>query len=282
VLLFDYIERPERVQAIVGRLREQVRAVDAGRAQAAMRSSLEEYFQSAAPYRPIQESAEEQEEFDAPRAGFFSALRRAVGSRVVEGDVITYRKHFFSLLERIWRVALLSLALLAGTALVPWLPIAVVLLVLWLGSLGWLVWRFEDWRNDTFQLTNRYVIDIDRRPFGFGESRKQAQLDNIQNVDARRRGLFATIFNFGNVEIETAGATANIVFERIVNPSLVQSDIFQRREAYGRLKLVEEGARRRQEYAVLLDVYQQAQEQNRIPRRTPAEDADEDSFRAES
>ena len=65
------------------------------------------------------------------------------------------------------------------------------------------------------------MIDIDRKPFGFGESRKQAPLSNIQNVTAERPGFFATIFDYGNVHIETAGAEAEIVFDKIPRPSRV-------------------------------------------------------------
>ena len=136
-------------------------------------------------------------------------------------------------------------------------------------DLGWLFWQMEDWRNDTFQITDRYVIDIDRRPFGFGESRKQAELDNVQNVNADRPNLLATLFNFGNVVIDTAGATADIVFESVTNPSRVQTDIFTRRDQYQQKQRIASGAQRRKEYAVLLDVYKQAEEQQRLPQRTP-------------
>ena len=94
----------------------------------------------------------------------------------------------------------------------------------------------------------------------------------MQNVSANRPGIFATIFNFGDVYIETAGATADITFERVVNPNLVQSDIFRRREEFRQKQRVREGQRRRKEYAVMLDVFQQAQEQGRLPRRTPPDE----------
>ena len=78
-----------------------------------------------------------------------------------------------------------------------------------------------------------------------------------------------TIFNFGTVQIETAGVDSDITFEDIPNPSKIQSDIFKRLDEFRQSQRVKEGAQRRKEYAVLLDVYKQALEQNRIPRRTP-------------
>ncbi len=141
--------------------------------------------------------------------------------------------------------------------------------IILLGSFFWLVWQVEDWRNDTFKLTDQFVIDIDRKPFGLSEARKQADLGNVQNVTANKPTFWATIFNYGDVHIETAGAIADIVFEQVSHPNRVQSEIFQRREQHKQRMKVNEGTQRRREYAVLMDVYQQAQEQNRIPRRTP-------------
>jgi uncharacterized membrane protein YdbT with pleckstrin-like domain len=166
---------------------------------------------------------------------------------------------------------LLMLATLVPLIFVRQIPIFLGVLLVFLGLLGWLIWRFEDWRNDTFQVDDRYVIDIDRRPFGFGESRKQAELGNVQNVNADKPNILATIFNYGNVLVETAGAAANITFESVADPNQVQSDIFQRRDEFRQRQRVAEGDRQRKEYAVLLDVYQQAREQGRIPRRTPTE-----------
>jgi uncharacterized membrane protein YdbT with pleckstrin-like domain len=129
----------------------------------------------------------------------------------------------------------------------------------------------EDWRNDMFQLTDRLIIDIDRRPFGFGESRKQALLSNIQNVNAFTPGLIHTIFNYGNVEIETAGAESNLVFEDIPYPSVIQSDIFAQLENMLDEQRRRQRGTRHKEYALLLDVYKQTVEQDRIPDRTPGE-----------
>ena len=98
----------------------------------------------------------------------------------------------------------------------------------------------------------------------------------MQNINSDRPNFLATLFNFGNVIIDTAGAQADIVFETVSNPNQVQSDIFKRRDEYRRLQAIKQGDQRRKEYAVLLDVYQQATEQHRIPRRTPTEEIDEE------
>ncbi|MDX1613713.1 MAG: cyclic nucleotide-binding domain-containing protein [Candidatus Promineifilaceae bacterium] len=271
VLMFDFIDDPRLVKQTINRLREHVQALDAGRELSTMRNALEEYFQTPAAVSPVSDEGVERQmpESSKPAPGLLTRLRRGLSARVIDGNTITYRKHFFVLFKRTWVQMVAGLALFAGLALVPMLEVALALLGLWLLDLGWFIWRLEDWRNDTFQVTDRYVIDIDRRPFGFGESRKQAELGNVQNVNSDRPGLLATIFNYGYVTVETAGATPDIVFERVVNPNLIQSDIFERREAFRRRQRIREGQRRRHEYAVLLDVYQQAMEEGRIPKRLP-------------
>lgn len=272
VLMFDHIADPMVVKETINELREQVHAMDAGRTQATMRTALEEHFQSVPAYERIEESGlDGNAGLGDEQRSFWGRIRHAVGARVVDGNVITYRKHPAAFLRRVWWMLLAGLLFFLGMVFVSSLTVALIFLVLCLIDFAWLVWRFEDWRNDTFQVTNRYVIDIDRRPFGFGESRKQAELGNVQNVDALRPNLMANIFNYGNVVIETAGASADITFEMVVNPNRVQSDIFQRREAYRVQQQRQEGEQRRKEYAVLLDVYQQAREQGRIPNRTPVD-----------
>ena len=279
---FDWINDPQEVADIIHQLRAQAREVDAGQTQAALRAALEEHYQSDPAYRKIEPPEEELAEYDgyeeyidfedtvqAGLRGMRWRLGRIFGTRLVDGDVITYRKHPFTLFARTWWQWLL---LVVFFAIATWIQDAFVgaaLGVLSFILVLWLIWRYLDWRNDLFQLTNRYVFDIDRLPLGFGESRKQAELGNIQNVNAERPGLLPTVFNFGNVAIETAGASADIVFEKVSNPSRVQSEIFQRRDAFLSMRRTTDRVQRRKEFAVMLDVYQQALEAGRIPRRMP-------------
>jgi uncharacterized membrane protein YdbT with pleckstrin-like domain/CRP-like cAMP-binding protein len=275
-ILFDFIDDPQTVKETLNELREQFKALDLGRAQASMRQAVEKQFEASPTYRKVEQSLDngqedEDELVDSPFGLLLERIRRGVSPRVEEGNVITYRKHVFTLLGKARLPIGAGLIILVGLAVVPWFEVAVALLGLGFIDLAWLIWQFEDWRNDTFQVTDRYVIDIDRRPFGFGESRKQAELSNVQNVSADRPGLLATIFNYGDVFIETAGASADITFERVVNPNRIQSDIFHHREQVRQNQALRAGESRRQEYALLLDVYQQASEQGRLPRRTPPE-----------
>mgnify|MGYP001246052382 CR=1 FL=1 len=276
VILFDNIDDPILVQETLNRLTARVRTMNAGEAQATMRQSVEGHFKSPPPYRPV--SSDEPEappEAQVTDVSAWARLRKWYAWRVEEGGVITYRKHVFVLLAGVWLPSIIGFVLIGlGYALGRYTAVndrwlLIIFGILALFNLGWLIWNFEDWRNDTFQVSDRFVIDIDRKPFGFGESRKQAPIARVQNVNADRPGLLPTIFNYGYVFVDTAGVDTDITFERVPKPSLIQADIFQKLELHEEQERRRRGADRREEYAVLLDVYKQAMEQDRIPRRTP-------------
>jgi hypothetical protein len=93
---------------------------------------------------------------------------------------------------------------------------------------GWFIYELVDWSNDKFEVTPEQIIDLDKKPFGT-ESRNAAQLDNILAIEYRRIGILGNIFNYGSVFI-TVGGT-KLIFEDVIDPATVQSDIDRRREA---------------------------------------------------
>jgi len=275
VVMFDNIDDPTAVKDTIRRLSEQHKSIESAQTQAVMRQSIENHFgldpQLATTDEPIETPLR-----PAPRRSFFDIFDQRFGWRVVQGQTITYRKSLFVLAKQVALPTLVFIILIVlgivglNLNISPWV-LETVIGIAGFANLLWFVWQLENWRNDIFQLTDRFVLDVDRKPFGFGESRKQAAIANIQNVDALRPGLLPTLFNYGFVNIDTAGSQSDIVFDYVPNPELIQSDIFARIDETKRRERVQEGSSRRQEYALLLDVYRQAMEQQRIPQRTPTE-----------
>ncbi len=280
-IVFDYISDPRQVEEAISRLQRHSREVDVGQQQTLIRQSLTAHFNIDTQYKPLpDDELEEYEETGFNPFGWFGWLGSRFATRVEVAGEVTYRKsRIFLLIQLRWAFLLAAALALAGLLMLRaqansiwwliWGGVAIIDVIMF-------VWYVEDWRNDQYRVNDRYVLDIDRKPFGFGESRRQAELENIQNVSSIQPGLIANIFGYGNVSIETAGAAADIIFERVAHPDLVQQDIFRRRESLRKKKREAESAQRRSEYAMLLDVYQQITEQGQVPRRTPTVNLDEE------
>lgn len=276
---FDNIDNPKLVKDVLDRLSRVVRQVDASREQTLMRESVEAHFHTPQRYQDVEDDEAGEttpvQPRMRPRPPVSTRLRNRFYWRVEEDGVITYRKHYIVLFLETAAQVIAGLGILViGWLIVryigfTWAQVLPFLLFVLAIDFIWFIWDLEDWRNDIFQITDRVVIDIDRRPFGFGESRKQALLSNIQNVNAYTPGLLHTLFSYGNVDIETAGEAINIQFENVPYPSVIQSDIFQRLDDLQAKQFANQRKQRHKEYSLLLDVYKQSIEQDRIPNRTP-------------
>jgi uncharacterized membrane protein YdbT with pleckstrin-like domain len=137
-------------------------------------------------------------------------------------------------------------------------------LVLWTASLIWLWWRVEDWGNDHYVVTDRLIIDIERKPLFFSEERRQATFDMIQNVSLRKEGLLPSLLNYGDVVIETAGALGEFTFAGVGNPIRVQREIFRRVDAYHEARLRRERHRERDELSKWFRVYHEMNQPRRL------------------
>lgn len=187
--------------------------------------------------------------------------------REQQGNDIVYHKHWLLLLQTagmpiltlvLYIVTLLVLPILnvelARVVLRSLLVIPVILLGLAL--IGWLIWNYEDWRNDTYILKPDRVIDSDRSPFGIsGTQQKTASMNSIQNVTYNTRGVLDNVFNMGDVSIKTGGQDGELVFERVWNPRRVQRDIVDRLEVLQNYQREAQEEARRREIAEWLGIY---------------------------
>lgn len=168
------------------------------------------------------------------KPGFIQVfLTNFLRMRHEEGNMITYRKHWYLLLKRIWKPTLLLvlLGLLTIGRLTGWtefLSIETTLLfALVIGMLGsgWWLYEYVDWRNDLFLLTPEHIVDIYRKPLG-QEEKKSAPLENILSLSHNRTGIIGLIFNFGTVTA-MVGRTP-FTFEGVHNPAQIQQDIYEK------------------------------------------------------
>jgi len=91
--------------------------------------------------------------------------------------------------------------------------------VFWyVASFGFFLTVFLQWYFNIFIVTDKRIIDIDFLYFLYKKF-AEAQLFRIQDVSFRTGGIMATMFNFGDVMIQTAGELPNFVFEKVPRPS---------------------------------------------------------------
>ena len=188
--------------------------------------------------------------------------------RYEQANQITWRKHWIFLLKRT------SLALpvtLVASALVimslfRWgesggLALLLPSLVLWTVAVFWLWWKVEDWRNDVYILTDRLIIDVEKKPLFFAEERRQATLDMIQNISLRMPGPLSNILNYGDVLIQTAGPVGMFTFDGVSNPADVQREISRQVEEYSEMQRHREREQRKAELGTWFQVYREIEQQ---------------------
>jgi hypothetical protein len=69
-------------------------------------------------------------------------------------------------------------------------------------------------------VTNKRIIDIDFYSILYREI-SETRISKVEDITAKSAGYFGSLFNFGNVYVQTAGAEVNIEFESVPAPSEV-------------------------------------------------------------
>lgn len=153
--------------------------------------------------------------------------------RYEQDGAITYRKHWFLLVKKIFLPIVLQILLLAlliariggRFTFLPMTTMIIIILITMFIILVWMIYHFADWRNDIFKISMDQIIDIDRKPLG-KIRRRAAPLENVLSIEYERLGIWGYLFNFGTVYI-TVGNT-KLTFDHVYKPSEVQQDIFYR------------------------------------------------------
>jgi uncharacterized membrane protein YdbT with pleckstrin-like domain len=91
----------------------------------------------------------------------------------------------------------------------------------------WAVYRYADWHNDQFIISDEMLIDIDRKPFGT-EDKRSAPLERIQSIRYKKNGVFGLLFNFGTVFIRIGDE--EFTFDDLYRPAQVTQLIFDAKE----------------------------------------------------
>ena len=107
---------------------------------------------------------------------------------------------------------------------IPWQYYVVGTLFWYLATFGYAIASFISWFFNIYIVTNERLVDIDFYYLLYKDF-KEAEHVKIQDLSYRTRGILATLFNYGNVQIETAGEAPNLTFELIPYPEKVVETI---------------------------------------------------------
>lgn len=96
----------------------------------------------------------------------------------------------------------------------------ILTLVWYLFVLGYAFERFVVWYFNIYIVTNERVIDIDFFSLLFKRV-SEAKLENIQDLTGASSGVIQSLFNYGDVLIQTAAEVTEIEFEKVPYPEVV-------------------------------------------------------------
>lgn len=103
-----------------------------------------------------------------------------------------------------------------------------------------LFFAYTVYRQNKIVLTNMHFIQITQSGL-FGRTLSKLSLDELQDVRGSRKGVFGTIFNYGEILIETAGNEENFFFRPAPDPLNIAEKINDTHEYYERQHNVPSG-----------------------------------------
>lgn len=97
----------------------------------------------------------------------------------------------------------------------------------WAALLGWYLLvtgyaleSFLTWFFNVYIVTDERIIDVDFYSLLY-KNISSAKIDNIEDITATTGGALGSIFNFGTIKIQTAGAVGEFEFEDVPQPDKV-------------------------------------------------------------
>jgi hypothetical protein len=226
----------------------------------------------------VQPTASDQSQEVAPKPAWLDWLRALRPQlRVEKSGQIIWHKHWLLLL---WRLVIPALVFIAGigvsyilwrlpywiTRIPPLTTWAILtpggLIMLASFAMGW--WEYMVWDQDLYILTSNRIVDIERRPFGLKETRRESNLDRIQDIDVDLPNIWSRMFDMGNVHIKTGAAGSDLSFRAVPHPHEVQRDIFHQLAELRRKEQEQERRQRAEEMTKWLAVYSQLTTQAKV------------------
>jgi hypothetical protein len=193
-----------------------------------------------------------------PRRTFGGPFRILCDVRYSWGEsTVMYIQHSWFVLAR--RMALPVLALLVVLPLYVYIPSTTFLshsldgfwwFILGLIIVGLLLYIgvvYINWVDDVYILTNRRIIDIERKLMFLYEDRMDVEYKNIRDIRVTLPNILMNLLDIGNVYIETPGSSPDVVFEMVRHPLFIQDKINELKGLKEKVDKIEEENKRKKE-----------------------------------
>jgi hypothetical protein len=102
--------------------------------------------------------------------------------------------------------------------LIPWQIYFVGFLMYYSALTTYFFINFLNWYFNIYLVTNQRIIHIEYKAFT-GKNIAEAPLKNIEDISQKIIGFFPSIFNYGNVRIQTAAQRSKFYLLSVPNPS---------------------------------------------------------------
>lgn len=156
----------------------------------------------------------------------------------IQGDeekiILLLRKHWITNLSWLFLAVVFFFAplVLRSFPLLDFLPLRFQLMAIIIWYLLLIAFIFESfltWFFNVYIVTDERMIDVDFYNLIYKQI-TEAKNDKIQDTTYRIGGVVRSLFNYGDVLVQTAGAEANLEFEAIPNPDQVVKVLDELRE----------------------------------------------------
>lgn len=104
-------------------------------------------------------------------------------------------------------------------------PVGILMIsIYYLSMLLFFYSYFLDFYLDVLVLTNDRLIDIEQLGL-FAHRVSEVDLYKIQDITSEVNGVFASVFNYGTLSIQTAGAVDKFIIYRVPHPDRLRQEI---------------------------------------------------------
>lgn len=96
---------------------------------------------------------------------------------------------------------------------------------------AWVIFAYLDWRNDYVIVTDQRIVFVEAMLLRFQTHVRDTPLNRIQEVNYDiPPDPFARLFNYGRLNISTAGGAGRVVLDYVPNPRELQEVVFTTRQ----------------------------------------------------